>query len=82
MLCFVSPWPLHAHETHGYFERYPLVNVMYMVTCLFRLSPQEWESAHPCESEQDELENELGLLNCLWHNIGAFMQQGSDLAPK
>ena len=48
----------------------------------FRVSPDEWESAHPCESEPDELENGLNLLNCLWHNIGALMQQGSDLAPK
>ena len=48
----------------------------------FRVSPQEWESAHPCVSEPSELENGLNLLNCLWHNIGALMQQGSDLAPK
>ena len=82
MLWFVSPWPLPARETHGGFERFSLVNVMYMVTCFFRLSPQEWESAHPCVSEPSELENGLNLLNCLWHNIGALMQQGSDLAPK
>ena len=55
---------------------------LHNVPYFFRLSPHEWESAHPCESEPDELENGLNLLNCLWHNIGALMQQGSDLAPK
>merc|ERR1719264_1484339 len=29
-----------------------------------------------------ELENELTLHNCFWHNWGSLMQQGSDIAPK
>ena len=59
-----------------------ILNLNTNSSLFFRLSPLEWESAHPCESDPSELENGLNLLNCLWHNIGALMQQGSDLAPK
>ena len=47
-----------------------------------RLSPFEWENPHPCVEEPEELENELTLHNCFWHNWGSLMQQGSDIAPK
>ena len=59
-----------------------MLNLNTNSSLFFRLSPLEWESTHPCESDPSELENGLNLLNCLWHNIGALMQQGSDLAPK
>lgn len=49
---------------------------------LARLSPYEWDNPHPCVDEPDELENELTLHNCFWHNWGSLMQQGSDIAPK
>ena len=48
----------------------------------FRLTPYEWENPHPCVDEPEELENELTLHNCFWHNWGSLMQQGSDIAPK
>ena len=47
-----------------------------------RLTPFEWENPHPCVEEPEELENELTLHNCFWHNWGSLMQQGSDFAPK
>ena len=47
-----------------------------------RLTPFEWENPHPCVEEPEELENELTLHNCFWHNWGSLMQQGSDIAPK
>ena len=49
---------------------------------LARLTPFEWENPHPCVDEPEELENELTLHNCFWHNWGSLMQQGSDIAPK
>jgi ionotropic kainate glutamate receptor 2 len=49
---------------------------------LSRLTPFEWENPHPCVEEPEELENELTLHNCFWHNWGSLMQQGSDIAPK
>ena len=47
-----------------------------------RLTPYEWEAAHPCADEADEIETTLNLHNCLWHNCGSLLQQGSDIAPK
>ena len=80
IILILLKWP----EDKVYLKRLMLWKNMVNTRCslFFRLSPQEWESAHPCESDPDELENGLNLLNCLWHNIGALMQQGSDLAPK
>ncbi|CAG0899600.1 unnamed protein product, partial [Cyprideis torosa] len=49
---------------------------------LARFTPYEWVNPYPCIEEPDELENELTLSNCLWHNWGSLMQQGSDIAPK
>ena len=56
--------------------------VPYEITFSFRLTPFEWENPHPCVEEPEELENELTLHNCFWHNWGSLMQQGSDIAPK
>ncbi len=49
---------------------------------LARLTPFEWENPQPGVDEPEELENELTLHNCFWHNWGSLMQQGSDIAPK
>ena len=48
----------------------------------YRLTPYEWESPHPCSDESDELETTLNMVNCLWHNCGSLLQQGSDIAPR
>lgn len=47
-----------------------------------RISPYEWVSAHPCDPNPDELENQFSIGNSLWFTIGSLMQQGSDLAPR
>ena len=66
--------------------RYPCrclyIKRKYKTLFLFRLTPFEWENPHPCVDEPEELENELTLHNCFWHNWGSLMQQGSDIAPK
>ena len=59
---------------------YPGVSITMFL--LARLTPFEWENPHPCVDEPEELENELTLHNCFWHNWGSLMQQGSDIAPK
>ena len=46
-----------------------------------RFSPYEWDYSEPWK-ECDEKEYEFNLANCLWHNWGSIMQQGSDLAPR
>nr|CAD7459250.1 unnamed protein product [Timema tahoe] len=46
------------------------------------ITPYEWNNPHPCNPEPEELENNLSLNNCIWHNLGSLMQQGSDIAPQ
>ena len=48
----------------------------------YRMAPGEWEAPVPCFSDPPQLEFELTLHNCFWHNWGSLMQQGSDIAPK
>ena len=47
-----------------------------------RTTPYEWANPHPCNDEADELEYDMNLHNCLWHNWGSLMQQGSDICPR
>uniref|UniRef100_A0A1I8NN53 Glutamate receptor ionotropic, kainate 2 n=1 Tax=Stomoxys calcitrans TaxID=35570 RepID=A0A1I8NN53_STOCA len=53
--------------------------------CFFilgRLSPTEWDNPYPCIEEPEELENQFTINNSLWFTTGAFLQQGSEIAPK
>ncbi|KAM7360463.1 glutamate receptor IID [Cochliomyia hominivorax] len=53
--------------------------------CFFilgRLSPTEWDNPYPCIEEPEELENQFTINNSLWFTTGAFLQQGSEVAPK
>ena len=63
-------------RTTFYLER------VFKVTYISRVTPNEWEAAHPCSDDADEIETTLTLHNCLWHNWGCLLQQGSDIAPK
>ena len=47
-----------------------------------RTTPYEWTNPHPCNDEADEVEYDMNLHNCLWHNWGSLMQQGSDICPR
>lgn len=47
-----------------------------------RFSPYEWHNPHPCEMENELVENQFSLANSFWFTIGTLMQQGSDLNPK
>lgn len=47
-----------------------------------RFSPYEWHNPHPCEIENELVENQFSLANSFWFTIGTLMQQGSDLNPK
>ena len=59
-----------------------ITNIKSMALKIFRLTPYEWDSPHPCTDEDEELETTINFENCLWHNLGSLMQQGSDIAPK
>ncbi|GIY87263.1 glutamate receptor ionotropic, kainate 2 [Caerostris darwini] len=49
---------------------------------LARLSPYEWVNPHPCDAENEVVENQFTLLNSFWFTIGSIMQQGSDILPR
>ncbi|XP_064072284.1 glutamate receptor ionotropic, kainate 2-like [Vanessa tameamea] len=52
--------------------------VLYVVG---RLCPDEWQNPYPCVEEPPALENQFTLANALWFNLGAVLQQGSEIAP-
>lgn len=49
---------------------------------LARFSPYEWRSTHPCDSNNEYVENQFTVWNSLWFAVGTLMQQGSDINPK
>ncbi len=55
---------------------YLAVSVSLFVVC--RFSPNEWRYV----SQIDEFRNHFSILNTLWFNLAAFMQQGVDFAPR
>jgi Ligand-gated ion channel len=59
---------------------YVLVSITMFIVA--RFSPYEWHNPHPCELENDVVENQFSLSNSFWFAIGTLMQQGSDLNPK
>jgi ABC-type amino acid transport substrate-binding protein len=59
-----------------------LFSVSLSMFVMGRLSPAEWDNPYPCIEEPEVLENQFSLRNSFWFTIGAFMQQGSEIAPK
>jgi len=57
------------------------VLVSLVLWILARFDPYEWDNPYPCIEEPEELENQFSIVNSFWFTIGAFMQQGSDVAP-
>lgn len=47
-----------------------------------RFSPYEWHNPHPCDVDNDIIENQFTIASSFWFSIGTLMQQGSDLNPK
>ncbi|KAF5280992.1 hypothetical protein FQA39_LY05197 [Lamprigera yunnana] len=59
---------------------YILVSITIFVVA--RFSPYEWHNPHPCDIENEVIENQFSFANSFWFTIGTLMQQGSDLNPK
>lgn len=59
---------------------YVLVSLTIYVVA--RFSPYEWHNPHPCDTDNDIIENQFTIANSFWFTIGTLMQQGSDLNPK
>lgn len=58
------------------------VGVSVLVFILSRINNDDWESAHPCNQEPDEVESIWNILNCVWLAMGSIMGQGCDILPK
>ncbi|XP_053947507.1 glutamate receptor ionotropic, kainate 2-like [Anastrepha ludens] len=58
------------------------IGISFCFFILGRLSPTEWDNPYPCIEEPEELENQFTLNNSFWFTTGAFLQQGSEIAPK
>lgn len=43
---------------------------------MFRMAADDWEPAHPCDRNPEELENIWNTHNCIWLTVGSIMQQG------
>nr|XP_022293547.1 glutamate receptor ionotropic, kainate 2-like [Crassostrea virginica]XP_022293548.1 glutamate receptor ionotropic, kainate 2-like [Crassostrea virginica] len=56
--------------------------VSFMMFVIARFTPYEWCNPHPCDPNTDVVENQFSVLNSLWFTIGAFMQQGCEIAPR
>ncbi|XP_067619826.1 glutamate receptor ionotropic, kainate 2-like isoform X5 [Eurosta solidaginis] len=63
-------------------ERQEIIDFSIPFMNLGRLSPTEWDNPYPCIAEPEELENQFTLNNSFWFTTGAFLQQGSEIAPK
>lgn len=58
------------------------VTITLLIYVLARFSPMQWEEPSNCIREPTELTNQYNFLNSFWFILGAFMQQGSDVAPE
>lgn len=56
--------------------------VSLMMFVLARFSPYEWYNPHPCNTDNDVMENMFTLSNSFWFAVGTLMQQGSDINPR
>ncbi|KFM83024.1 Glutamate receptor, ionotropic kainate 2, partial [Stegodyphus mimosarum] len=78
MFSFLKPLSLEV----WFYMGTAYLGVSLFLFILARLSPYEWINPHPCDSDNDVVENQFTLLNSLWFTIGSIMQQGSDILPR
>jgi ionotropic kainate glutamate receptor 2 len=45
---------------------------------LRRFSPYEWNNPHPCDTENDVMENQFSISNSFWFITGTFLRQVTD----
>jgi ionotropic glutamate receptor len=58
------------------------VLVSFTLFVMARFSPYEWNNPHPCETDNDVMENQFSVSNSFWFITGTFLRQGSGLNPK
>ena len=58
------------------------VLVSFTLFVMARFSPYEWNNPHPCDQENEVMENQFSISNSFWFITGTFLRQGSGLNPK
>jgi len=53
-----------------------LMSVSLVMMVLARFSPYEWRNTHPCNFNNEYVENQFTVWNSLWFAVGTLMQQG------
>ena len=54
--------------------------VSFTLFVMARFSPYEWNNPHPCDTENDVMENQFSISNSFWFITGTFLRQVSTLA--
>ena len=54
--------------------------VSFTLFVMARFSPYEWNNPHPCDTENDVMENQFSISNSFWFITGTFLRQVSTSA--
>ena len=54
------------------------ISVSLVMMVLARFSPYEWRNTHPCNFNNEFVENQFTVWNSLWFAVGTLMQQGTE----
>lgn len=49
--------------------------VSFTLFVMARFSPYEWNNPHPCDTENDVMENQFSISNSFWFITGTFLRQ-------
>ena len=58
------------------------VLVSFTMFVMARFSPFEWNNPHPCELDNDIVENQFTVCNSFWFITGILLRQGSGHSPR
>ncbi|CRL04875.1 CLUMA_CG017927, isoform A [Clunio marinus] len=78
LFSFLDPFDINVWKFTG--AAYLSVSVLIFI--LSRINRDDWEPAHPCMQEPEEVESIWNILNCVWLAMGSIMGQGCDILPK
>ena len=70
-------FPVKCLSFFSYF-RYVLaayIMVSFTLFVMARFSPYEWNNPHPCDPDNDLMENQFSISNSFWFITGTFLRQ-------
>ena len=51
------------------------IMVSFTLFVMARFSPYEWNNPHPCDPDNDLMENQFSISNSFWFITGTFLRQ-------